>query len=103
MATSLAAAMLACCAGIFLANFLGLTGSSLGFAALCASGMASLAGMWTGNQGKFSSIFSGKQIRSVQLCVQPKHSQAAYEPTVEVYRLSDMGYLLKTSAAQRRS
>ncbi len=63
MATSLAAAMLACCAGIFLANLLGLTGSSLGFAALCASGMASLAGMWTGNQGKSSSIFSGKQIR----------------------------------------
>ncbi len=64
MATSLAAAMLACCAGIFLADLLGLTGSSLGFAALCASGMASLAGMWTGNQGKSSSIFSGTLIVS---------------------------------------
>ena len=62
MATSLAAAMLACCAGIFLADLLGLAGSSLGFAALYASGMASLAGMWTGSQGQSSSIFSGKHI-----------------------------------------
>lgn len=59
MALSLAAAMLACCAGVLLADALGLTGSSLGFAALCASGMASLAGMLTGKQGQPSSVFSG--------------------------------------------
>ena len=62
MAMSLAAAMLACCAGIFLADFLGLTGSSLGFAALCASGMASLAGIMTGKQGQASSMFAGRQL-----------------------------------------
>ena len=59
MAVSLAAAMLACCAGVFLADLLGLAGSSLGFAALCASGMASLAGMWASKRGQPSSIFSG--------------------------------------------
>ena len=63
MALSLAAAMLACCAGALLANALGLTGSSLGFAALCASGMASLAGMWTGEQRPATSLFSGERSR----------------------------------------
>lgn len=61
MALSLAAAMLACCAGALVANALGLTGSSLGFAALCASGMASLAGMWTGKQSPATSLFSGER------------------------------------------
>ena len=63
MALSLAAAMLACCAGALVANALGLTGSSLGFAALCASGMASLAGMWTGKQSPATSLFSGERSR----------------------------------------
>lgn len=86
MATSLAAAMLACCTGIFLANLLGLAGSSLGFAALCASGMASLAGMWTGNQGQSSNIFSGKQTYIDLFHFIAQQSRAAHQHSVEVHR-----------------
>ena len=84
MATSLAAAMLACCAGVFMADVLGLTGSSLGFAALCASGMASLAGLWTGNREQPSSIFSGIQPWTKPCVFTATHIQAACQPIVEV-------------------
>ena len=76
--------MLACCAGIFLADLLGLTGGSLGFAALCASGMASLAGMWTGTREQPSSIFSGMQIWIELYVFIATHGQAACQPLVGV-------------------
>ena len=58
MAVSLAAAMLACCAGLLLDRLV-LAGSGLGFAALSASAMAWLAGMWTAAQGQPANTFAG--------------------------------------------
>ncbi|CAK0763327.1 hypothetical protein CVIRNUC_003046 [Coccomyxa viridis] len=60
MAMSLAAAMLACCAGLLLDRLI-LAGSGLGFAALSASAMASVAGMWTAKQGQPANTFAGAE------------------------------------------
>ena len=63
MAVSLAAAMLACCAGLLLDRLV-LAGSGLGFAALCASAMASLAGIVTAKQGQPANTFAGKVLHA---------------------------------------
>lgn len=63
MVVSLAAAMLACCAGLLLDRLV-LAGSGLGFAALCASAMASLAGIATAKQGQPTNTFAGKVLHA---------------------------------------
>lgn len=65
MAMSLAAAMLACCAGLLLDRLI-LAGSGLGFAALSASAMASVAGMWTAKQGQPANTFAGVFFFSIE-------------------------------------